>query len=47
MTYSITTRYIPVALVAFVTHTICDSMSKMYRKGIVSSTYMSFIGGKT
>ena len=31
----------------FVFHTIsyiCDSVSKRYRKGIVSSTYMSFIG---
>ena len=30
-----------------VVHTIsyiCDSMSKRYRKGIVSSTYISFIG---
>ena len=40
--------YSPVALVVFVVQTItyiCDSMSKRCcRKGIVSSTYMSFIG---
>ena len=42
-----TTTCLPEAPVVFVFHTIsdiCDSMSKRYRKGVVSSTYMSFIG---